>query len=268
MKTRRLTTIIALVVALACALSVRLVYADTGPCGVDNGGALPDFVMDKDRLARSVTIGAEGFKASSCSVQEGFVNGPGKHLLLRFESTFQNVGQGDLVIGDPAVCGNLFESSSCHGHRHFREYADYRLWTRPGYDLWVANRDLKSPTNSGTNAQLLQLAASNGQLVSGRKMGFCMIDTTRVTSDQPAKYTSCTLDQGVSAGWADSYGSRLDGQWIEVDNIKDGEYVLENHVNAEMLLPEADYTNNSAAVLIRIQTVKGKKQASVIDLDP
>ena len=44
---------------------------------------------------------------------------------------------------------------------------------------------------------------------------------------------------------------------------KEGIYVLENHANAEHLLPEADYTNNSTAVTIHFVPRRGQTPPSV-----
>jgi len=59
--------------------------------------------------------------------------------------------------------------------------------------------------------------------------------------------------------WADIYEAGLfgsiDGQWIDVTGLADGDYVLENESNANRLITEADYSNNSSAIRIRI---KGK----------
>jgi hypothetical protein len=247
---------------VACVGSAR---ADTGPCALPNGGSLPDLVVDAATLAQYLSVSDEKFAASSCAVQEGFVTSPGWHALLRFTSSTPNIGLGALVIGDPATCGNLYTFSSCHGHLHFKEYADYRLWTTGGYDTWAAIRDLSSPTNTGSNAAYLAEAAKGKQLLDGRKMGFCMIDSVRYASTASATptFTSCTLNQGLSVGWSDRYDARLDGQYVQLDNLKEGLYVLEVHVNPEHLLPESNYTNNSSAVRVRYLPQRGQTPATL-----
>lgn len=251
---------------LAFAACVEGARADTGPCAEPILHAkLPDLIVDAATLAGTVRVSEEKVAAGSCTVQEGFVDTPGWHSLLRFTSSTPNIGQGALVIGDPAACGALFEMSTCHGHLHFKEYADYRFWTPGGYDTWVARRDLASPTNTGSNAAVLAELTKSRHLLVGRKMGFCMIDSVRYsdTGQSQKVFTSCTTNQGLSAGWSDVYGANLDGQFVDLENLKEGLYVLEVHVNAEHLLPESDYTNNSAAVRVRYLPKRGSTLAFI-----
>jgi hypothetical protein len=239
--------------------------ADTGACAQPNGSALPDLVIDGRALAGQIQVSEEKYSRTSCTVEEGFVTTPGPHTLLRFTTSTPNVGAGSLVVGDPNQCPGLFVWSPCHGHLHFKDYTDYRLWTVDGYATWVSSRDLSIPSNTGINAVILADAAKTRQLINGRKAGFCMIDSIQFdpSASPTPRFTSCLTNQGLSAGWSDRYDARLDGQWIEVDGLKEGIYVLENHANAEHLLPEADYTNNSTAVTIHFIPRHGQTPPSV-----
>ena len=253
-----------LVAAAALAVSVAS-HADTGPCGKNIGGALPDLVVNAAKLAQYLSVGEEKSAPASCAVQEGFVGGPGWHTLMRFNTSTANVGAGGLVIGNPASCPGLFVPSACHGHMHFEDYASYRLWTPEGYDTWVAVRDLSRPSGSGSNAAALLQARKNKSLLTGRKMGFCMIDTDiyDLGANPIPVYTSCLTSQGISVGWADSYGAFLDGQYVEVDTLKSGDYVLEVHVNPELLVAESNYTNNSSAIRLRFTARRGSAGPSI-----
>lgn len=257
---------------LSAALMASLAFAcgtaraDTGPCAtVIPSATLPDLIVDAAVLAAApaLRVSEEKIAANSCTVQEGFVSTPGWHTLLRFTTSTPNIGAGALVIGDPSQCGALFELSSCHGHLHFREFADYRLWTYGGYDTWVASRDLGQPANTGVNAAVLAQAAKSRHLIVGRKMGFCMIDSRRYldTASETPTFKFCLSNQGLSAGWTDLYGANLDGQYIDLENLKEGLYVLEVHVNAEHFLPESNYTNNSSAVRVLYVPKRGSTPA-------
>src|SRR5262249_5937154 len=151
--------------------------------------------------------------SSSCTVVEGVVDRPGKQTVLRFNSSSPNIGQADMYIGNPAQCPQLFEFSDCHQHLHFKNYTAYRLWTETGYANWVAMRDPGAPADSGINAQLLAAATANGDLISGRKQGFCMVDSAPYpgapSQPGPAKYLSCSTNQGISVGWEDIYAPQL-----------------------------------------------------------
>lgn len=259
---------LAAAMGLALTVAWHNAKADTAPCAqAIPGAALPDLIVDAAALAAptNLRVGDEKVAPGSCTLEEGFVKSPGWHTLLRFTTSTPNIGRGALVIGDPAACGALFEFSTCHGHRHFKEYADYRFWTPGGYDTWSARRDLTEPANTGFNAATLAELSKSRHLIAGRKMGFCMIDSVRYSSSAGSEkvFTSCNLNQGLSAGWSDLYGANLDGQYIDLENLKEGLYVLEVHVNAEHLLPESDYSNNSTAVRVRYLPKRGFTPASI-----
>jgi hypothetical protein len=246
--------------------------AQTGPCAtVVAGQPLPDLTVDGKRLRSDIIVTTESFAQHACAVVEGCVSSRGKHQLLRFTTATPNIGEGDMVIGDPFDCPSLFDLSECHNHLHFHEYADYRLWTEAGFQMWEALRQPTEPTNTGYNAQLLENAIANGELIVGRKQGFCMIDIERYEPDAPEtkKYTLCGSlgapgNQGLQSGWSDVYGQQLDCQFIEIDRLRSGVYVLENHVNPEQLLPEANYGNNTASVKFEFIQGKGKSPGQVI----
>ena len=257
-------------VVAAIFVAGRPVRAQLGTCATQIGPHLPDLIVDQNLLKSQIFLTEETFNRNSCTVQEGCVTSPGKHLLLRFMSSTPNIGKADLFVGNPADCiGTLFHFSECHQHLHFKEYADYRLWTPEGYRKWVAGRDLTIPTNTGINALLLQMAGANGELVVGRKQGFCLIDVVRYSSKAgPPVYQSCSDNQGVSVGWADQYGPQLACQFIQIDNLPEGAYVLEDHVNPEQLFPESDYTNNSSAVAFYFTPRHGKTGPTIQIIDP
>lgn len=221
---------------------------DQVPCSDDTG--CPDLSVDARRLT-DTSRHFQTFSPTSCSVIEGHAE-PGTRELLRFTFNSPNLGTGDLVIGRPADHPEWFEWGQCHGHYHFREYADYRLWTAEGYPQWLAAR-AQDPT--ATPAQVL---ADNPHLetyfVAGHKQGFCVIDLVPVTLfvGVGGKYFSCSSNQGISVAWADEYSKFLDGQWIDITDVAPGLYVLEAEVNAERLYEESFYANNFAAVAVQI----------------
>lgn len=219
------------------------------PCGDPRG--CPDLVVDGRSMSRSIRFETKTFSTASCSLVEGSVGGAGARRLLRFTFTTPNRGQGDLIIGNPYDHLEWFETSTCHGHLHFKEYADYRLWSEAGYQAWIALR----AANPGSLAKDLLAANPDvaSQMIEGRKQGFCVIDIVRdAPRSGPAKYTSCSSNQGISVGWADQYVWRLDGQWIDVTGLPAGSYVLEAEVNAERFYQESDYDNNASAVAVQI----------------
>jgi hypothetical protein len=256
--------------AVALAIAVVLfrpspAAAQLGPCAAPTGPKLPDLISDGQLLATQMYVSVEQFNNNSCAVVEGVVSKPGNQTLLRFNSSTPNIGKTDMFIGDPTQCPALFEFSPCHQHWHFKDYAAYRLWTAAGYANWVATRDLTAPADTGTNAQILAAAVASGDLVTGHKQGFCMMDSAAYVQNPPgpAKYLDCNANQGISVGWEDIYPPQLPDQFIQITGLNEGTYVLENQVNPGQRLPESDYTNNSAAVTLYYTPKHGNTPASV-----
>jgi hypothetical protein len=205
-------------------------------------------------LASSWRLEWDTFPADDCSVIEREV-APGRRRLLRFDSVTPNLGPGDLVVGSPRDHPEWFDLETCHGHEHFKEYADYRLWTPAGFAAWT---DLRRAHPGACAADLLQGRPDIARLMAGgRKQGFCVIDIQPTAlgacaGAAPApRYLDCA-DQGISVCWADVYDSYLDGQWIDVTGLPAGEYVLEVEVNAERFFAEADYADNAASVALSL----------------
>lgn len=78
--------------------------------------ALPDLIVRQDELAHHWIVREEDLPATFCSVQEGGVT-PGTHTLLRFTVSTPNIGDADLVLGDPnahvAAGDGLYEFATC-----------------------------------------------------------------------------------------------------------------------------------------------------------
>ncbi|HLG16910.1 MAG TPA: lysyl oxidase family protein [Blastocatellia bacterium] len=272
MTSRILFSMTVLVTFVWLSLAAGPVSAQLGPCATPTGPLRPDLIVDRDLLRAQIVLTEETFGPDSCTVNEGCVDAPGTHLLLRFTSSTPNIGKADLFIGDPKQClGGLFRFSECHQHLHFQEYADYRLWTLAGYEKWVAQRDLSQPTNSGRNASLLDGALRRGELLVGRKQGFCVIDVAPFkfgdVEPGPPRYQSCSSFQGIKVGWADQYVFLLACQFLQVDTLPEGDYVLEDQVNPEQLFPESDYTNNASAVKFHFTPKQGRSGPTIAILD-
>lgn len=205
------------------------------PCLVP-GVLCPDLWTDGERFDPFKQV--RKFSATDCDVVEGSTV-PGTRTLLRFRFTTPNTGLADLVVGAPN--GNAFEFSACHNHWHFKDYADYRLWTPEQY----AEYDTLRLANPGVQAHEILDAKPDLQPIRGDKRGFCVIDLIQYTLTPP-KYALCNY-QGISVGWADEYAPSLTGQYIDITGVPSGTYVLEAEVNSEQLYEESNYDNNRAA---------------------
>lgn len=185
--------------------------------------ALPDLVIWGPSASPRITTTT--FTSTSCAVVEGMVQ-EGTRKLLRFSSEMRNQGAADLYLGNPAT-NPQFQWAPCHGHYHFGNYANYRL-----------------------------LNSSGAEAARGLKVGFCLLDTVRWdpnASSQP-RYT-CS-NQGIQKGWSDIYDSTLDGQWIDITGLPDGNYTLEVAVNPQRTIVESNYDNNITRIPVSIGSVR------------
>jgi hypothetical protein len=227
------------VVLVAAALVASLSWA--GPAAGTTGE--PNLVMNAARLASSIVYKTQNFTAKDCAYVEGSLTGTGKRTLIRFDVSSANRGTAPIVLGAPQN-NSLFQYSPCHRHYHFSGYALYELF----------GSDPRTTTSA--------------PLVTGRKQAFCLEDFERDSPTAgPAVYT-CS-NQGIGVGWADTYGSYLDGQWLDITGVAPGQYWLRVIVNpynvvgspiydpsspAAAALRESDYTDDTAVVAVTIPT--------------
>jgi len=207
----------------SCSLSIVVLTlvatsATTAPAGKLTG---PDLIVRADVLSRQWVVRDENLGSTFCSVIEGEVT-PGLRRLIRFTVMTPNVGDTNIVLGDPndhvAANDGLYEFATCHQHYHFRHYATYEL-----------------------------IDSATGFVWRAAKRGFCMLDTDPNPAffGQPPRnprFRSCgTLttpgNQGISAGWADTYRFFLGGQYFVLDGgdgqpeVPPGNYVIRITVN-------------------------------------
>jgi hypothetical protein len=178
--------------------------------------------------------------------------------LLRFSTTSQNVGTGVLELVAGQVTGNdktqpvsqrvfmedgTFQVFSAglmtyhpeHQHFHFDGYANYFL-------------DPVGDTAGKPGAQRR----------TGTKMTFCVMDTDLVDRKLPgapprAVYRTCGSQiQGMSVGWADTYGYQLAGQEIDTTNLPDGRYRLTIEIDPYHKLLESNDGDNISTLEIEL----------------
>jgi hypothetical protein len=227
-------------------------HGQLGPCAAPTGPLLPDLIVDRRALRTDRMITQEFIETNNCQLIEGCVTTSGWRRFLRFTTTTPNRGETALVIGAPAECALLFHFSECHGHYHLEQYTDYRLWTKNGFRTWRKDRDWSLPVSAETNQALLATLRESNGLLTGRKQGFCMVDSRAYKSKERGVYFDCIANQGISAGWADVYDKRLDCQYVDITGLPSGHYTLEVEVNSDRVLPESNYRNNSTTVPVKV----------------
>jgi hypothetical protein len=182
---------------------------------------LPDLTISPEAALASITINHESFTPASCAIVEGCVAAPGDRRLLRFSTQTPNVGDADMIMGDPTGRPE-FHYSACHGHYHFEGYARYEL-----------------------------LDSTGAVAATGHKQAFCLLDLSPLPGTSTPPRFHCGF-QGISAGWSDVYGSGLDCQWVDITGVAPGAYSLRITVNGDHTLPESDYGNNTVEVPVTI----------------
>jgi len=189
---------------------------------------LPDFVVGVETLQDGISFATQTFSASSCAIDEGCVSGTGPRKLLKFPVEVINQGRKDIYFGDPDQSPDLFEYSACHGHYHFKSFANYTLYDSSGRVALV-----------------------------GLKYSFCIINIRQALvgpSIECDPVRSCS-DQGLKVGWSDIYDSNLDCQWLDVTDLPAGDYILEIELNAARFFHEESFENNKARVPVRLPRV-------------
>jgi Lysyl oxidase len=242
-----------------------LCYGPQGGAAPANG---PNLVVRSDVLGSQWVVRDENISANACSAIEGGVT-PGLRRLVRFTVMTPNIGNKDIFVGDPndhiAAGDGLFEFASCHHHYHFRHYALYEL-----------------------------VDPQTGQVWRAAKRGFCMLDTDPNpvpiggVPPKEGQFRSCGAvgipgNQGISAGWADTYRFTLAGQYFVLDGgdgqpvVPPGEYIIRITVNPPFVaqagepcpnvdpqgfchqLPESNYSDNVGTAMISISDNPGRK---------
>lgn len=182
---------------------------------INDACPLPDLAADATRLQDGLVEEWAYFAEDDCAIIEGCVLTSGWRRLLEFDLTTPNYGTADVKFGDPSD-NPLFHYSECHDHFHFDGYAKYSL------------------------------LGGAQEVAEGHKQAFCLMDYEPWTEDARARpHYSCER-QGISAGWADTYGGYLACQWIDITDVPAGTYTVHATVNFESIIPELDYENNVA----------------------
>ena len=174
---------------------------------------------------RNFAISTQAFVINDHDVQDGCVT-PGTHKIMRFDFLSYNAGSSDLVIGSPASRPDLFIWSAGHGHYHLRDFNQFLLFN-----------------SQGTLATI------------GYKQAFCAIDIERIgaNASTTGRFHNCNSDQGISAGWADVYSAGLPCQYIVIDNVPNGDYTLQSTTNAQHIVGESCFGDNTEWTGLRIQ---------------
>src|SRR5215204_7535319 len=259
------TRLLLMILTLGALTAVWFAHGQNGGAAQASG---PNLSVRSDVLGSQWVVRDENIPATACSAIEGEVT-PGLRKLVRFTVMTPNTGNKDIFVGDPndhvAAGDGLFELAVCHNHYHFRHYALYEL-----------------------------VDPRTGQGWRAAKRGFCMLDTdpnpvpVGGVPPREGKFRNCGAvgfpgNQGVTAGWADTYRFTLAGQYFVLDGgdgqdpVPAGNYVIRITVNPPFTakrgescpnvdskgfchqLPESNYEDNVSTTTISIPDHPGRK---------
>ncbi|MBL7950461.1 MAG: T9SS type A sorting domain-containing protein [Flavobacteriales bacterium] len=205
-----------------------LATVDDGSCipwGSDDCPQAPDLTVDQQRLTNSLNLASTTVSQGDCFIAEGCLTGYGMREIVRFDTRIANIGELDYYIGTPGANPDQFETQNCHGHTHYKGYAEYLLYDADGQEMSI-----------------------------GFKNGFCVMDVD-CQGGGSGQYGCGNM--GISAGCADVYGSGTSCNWLDITGVPEGTYTLVVRTNWDndpdaLGRMESDHFNNWAQVCINI----------------